>query len=237
MAKTGNQGTVNYLRINRDGKLYKKANETDEGRVEIELKDGRKVYHHLFSGSEDGYLAYLGIVKKSFDSGEVEELTMVIKGETETDSISVPMYRADGGLNGYVKHMACVLPNMDFSEKVCFVPSTQKDPNNYTKQSIFINYVDKDKEIVQLAHKYGEKYDIPGAEKTTALNGTIKSDFKKQDEYLYAILIKEIERFTEFKGNNSTPKVEAQVTITEPVTETKTTVVKKVDESDDDLPF
>lgn len=236
MAKTGNQGKVNYLKINKDGKLYRQAKDTDAEKniVEVVTKEGVKYNHILFTGSEDGYLDYLGIVKKSYESGEVPELTMVIKGENETDSISVPMYRADKGLNGYVKHMACVLPNMDFSERVSIVPSTKKDDRNYTKQSIFINYVDKDNEIVQLAHKYGEKNDIPMSEKVKALDGTLKSDFKKQDKYLYDILIKEIERFTEFKSNNATPKASEKAVVTKPVAKAE---VSNNSVTDDDLPF
>lgn len=250
MAKRRNTQPVNYLSINKDGYLYKKSDETayNEAKAnnqdfiqKVTLKDGRVVYHEIFDGgTDDGYLDYLGIKEVEYSDGKQKQLVMVVKGDQESDMIMLPLFRSNGALNLYAKHIACILPNMDYSKRINIVPSTKKNDKGYTIQNVFINYVDEKDSFVQLAHKYGDKGDIPSSEIVKAVDGTEKRDFTKQDNYLYNILVEEIKRFKEFKGANTTPSnptpVVTTTTVEEPVS-SKVLEPIPVPVEEDDLPF
>lgn len=208
MARNRTTKPTNYLNINKDGLLYKRTTADNPNAKAVVLKDGSTVHHQLFNGgTEEGYLNHIGIREADFPSGKIKQLVVVVEGETETDMISLPLFRADGHLNGYVKSIACVLPNVDFSRKLVLQPSTQKNDRGFVYQTIYFNYVNDSRTTIPTAHKYGEKGDAPPAEEITAVDGSKKMDFTKQDTFLFNVLKKEIERFQEFKGKNNTPEV------------------------------
>lgn len=213
MAKRGNTNKINFLGVNKDGYLYKKTDEAayneskEQGLnnvIKYEDKEGKVYYHDVFTqGTEDGYISHMGIREANFPNGvKQKQFYISVKGKAETDSISFSLYNTKGNLNNYVKHFACVLPNLDYSRKVNIVPSTKKDERGFVDQTVFINYKDTDdNEFVRLAHKYGDDGDIPAVEKEEGIDGKSVSNFKKQDKYLYGILTQEIERFNQFKSN------------------------------------
>ncbi|MCA9750195.1 MAG: hypothetical protein KC414_13890, partial [Romboutsia sp.] len=155
MAQRRTTQPLNYLRINKDGLLYKKSDEATYneskalGQTHIHKsvsKDGKQTYYHdvFTGGTEEGYLEFLGIKDFEFEGKKVKQLVISVKGEEETDVINFPLYNTTGGLNLYVKHLACILPNLDFSRKINIVPSTKKNDRGYVIQNVFINYVDDD---------------------------------------------------------------------------------------------
>lgn len=229
MAKERANQKTNYLSINKDGYLYISSKVPQEGYKKIELKDGRIFYHKTFTSTEDGFIDYLGIVEKDLsEGGKKKELVIVVKGKSEADMIQIPLYTTKGNLNGYVKSLASTLPNLDFSREVYFAPSTKLNDRGYVNQSLYINYVGTEKEFVQFAHKAGKDGDIPAAKEVTKM-GQKAYDFTEQDEYLYNILLKEIERFKAFKGT-STPEPKKTEPVENPIENNPT-------EEDDDLPF
>lgn len=244
MAKEFNgNGNLTFLRVNRDGLLYRGASEQEKslsedelkakGFVPVKLKDGRTVWHKTFSGTEDGYLTYIAIKEKEFKDGKVKQLELIIQGEEGSDMITFPLFKTNGTLNDYVKNLATLLPNLDFSKRINIVPSRKKNDRGYVQQNVFINYPDEsgDGNFVSFAHKYGKDGDIPPAEKVQGIDGE-KYDFTKQDTYLYNILNEQIERFKEYKGTTSTP--EEQSSQSEPVT---SQADNNLGSDDDDLPF
>lgn len=209
MARKNTSNPVNYLRINKNGVLYKKADSQTPGAVRVELKDGSTTYHDLFTGgTEVGLITYLGIVEKDYSSGKVKEISISIKGQEETDCIQIPLYTQRGGLSGYAKNLACVLPNVDFSKVLSLKPSTKTNDRGYPYANIFFNY--EDKTSVQLAHKYGADGDIPPAEEVEKF-GQKAYDFTKQDEYLHKILISQIDRFKATVSPVKEPVVQGHV--------------------------
>lgn len=239
-----NNKPINYLRINKDGLLYIKSDEPKEGYEEVKLQNGNSTFHKTFSATEDGKLSYIGITEKEFKSGKVKLLELVIEGETMSDKLSFELFKQNGGLSSYVKNIATLLPNLDFSERINIVPSRKKNDRGYAEGNLFINYSDRQGEdsYVKFAHMYGEKGDIPSGIKVTAVDGSERYDFKDQDTYLYKILLEQIERFKTFKGvntaNENTPKPSAPAKSTTPSTPVEaTSKIEASGEEHDDLPF
>lgn len=229
MAKERANQNTNYLQVNKDGLLYIASKTPKEGYKEVELKDGRKTYHKTFTATEDGLIDYIGITEKEFTTGvKTKVFAIVIKGKEESDMVQFRLHTEKGNLNGYVKSLASVLPNVDFSRELYIAPSTKRNDRGYVNPSLFINYVGTEKEFVQFAHKAGKDGDIPAAKEVVKM-GQKTYDFTEQDEYLYNILLKEIERFKAFKGT-STPEPKK----TEPV---ENPIENNPLEEDDDLPF
>ncbi|MDC7250720.1 MAG: hypothetical protein PQJ49_12455 [Sphaerochaetaceae bacterium] len=247
MAKEFNgNDNLTFLRINRDGLLYRGVNQhekslseqelKDKGFKPVKLKDDRVVYHKTFSSTEDGYLSYLAIKEKEFKDGKVKYLELIIQGQDASDMISFPLFKPNGTLSDYIKNLATLLPNLDFSKRINIVPSRKKNDRGYVEQNVFINYPDEqgDANFVKFAHLYGENGDIPPAEKVEGLDDKPKYDFTKQDTFLYKILKEQIERFKEFKGTNSTP----EDTNTNSNSENQNGADEALNDDDhDDLPF
>lgn len=229
MARKVEGNKINYLRINKDGVLYTKSSKDAQGAVEIELKDGNKVYHELFNGgTEIGKITFMGIVEKNYDAGKVEEFSITIAGDGESDCLQIPLYTQRGGLNPYMKNIACVLPNLVFEKDVSLKPSTKKNDRGYPFPNIFFNYTDKTS--AEIKHRYGKDGDIPAAVEAEKF-GKKSYDFTAQDEYLHKILMAEIDRFKDFKGVGQTETSNGNSTTDE------SELTKPDDVNIDDLPF
>lgn len=239
-----NSNPINYLKINIEGLLYLGSKVEKEGYKPVKLQNDRIVYHKTFASTDDGYLDYLGITEKEFDGKKIKQLVLTIKGEKESDSISVDLFKSNGAMEDYVKNLATLLPNLDFSKSINIVPSRKKNDRGYVDRAFFINYTGEqgDGSFVKFAHKFGKEGNIPPAEKKTKVDGTVSYDFTEQDTYLYNILTAEIERFKAFKGVNSNqakPKVEEpqqeNIPLTSAPSANPTDSMKE--EEHDDLPF
>lgn len=246
MAKEFNNSPRTYLRVNKDGLLYigltaqqKTLTEPEKlalGFSRVELKDGKHTYHKTFGSTDDGLLSYIGINEKEFGGSKVKLLELAIEGESGVDQITFNLFKQNGNMDDYAKNLATLLPNLDFSEKINIVPSRKKNDRGYAQRNVFINYPNKegDANFVTFAHKYGKDGDIPMADPTTAVDGSIKYDFTKQDTYLFNILNTQIERFKAFKGVNSTPN---DTTQPETASQPQQSAPDLQAENHDDLPF
>ena len=233
MAKSKNNNVkTTFLQINRDGYLYESSKEPKEDFKEIVMKDDkgnviRKVYHKTYKETDDGYFSYIGIREAEFKTGKVKYLRFSIKSDEGQDVISIPLYTQRGSLSDYAKSLAILLPNVDFSHKVSVKPNTQKNDRDYTIKNFFIKDLDTDS-YVKHAHKYGKDGDIPNCVKKESA-GKVVWDCSEQDDYLYNILLKEIERFKQFKSNggfatNETKTEDKQGTEPTPPTTTSTDI-------------
>ena len=236
-----NGGNVTYFKINQDGMLYTGSKEPIDGYEKIQLKDGSDYYQKTYVSSDDGYLSFLGVVEKNYPTGKVKELVISVKGSTGIDNISVPLFYQKR-LTDYAKNLATILPNVDFSQRVCINPSkkkTEKNGKKYLQRSLFINLPDapEGENLVKFAHKYGKEGDIPGFEKIVGVDGTPSYDFKAQDTYLYNILTEQIERFKSYKENSKSVKNQESSTPVEnnPVENSTPPVLENT--TADDLPF
>lgn len=239
MAKEFKSKSRTYLRINKDGLLYVKSKEPREGYEEVVLKNGASVYHKTFGSTDDGYISYIGISEKEFPTGKVKLLEIAIEGDEGSDQVTFDLFKQNGNLTDYVKNIATLLPNIDFSRKINLVPSRKKK-DGYVIRNVFFNYPDAKSgdDFVKFAHKYGENGDIPSAEPVTSVDGNVKYDFTKQDTFLYNVLQKEIERFKNFKGVNSTPNTDVPSNLPPKVKTQLTATAPNLENTNhDDLPF
>ena len=239
-----NSNKTNYLKINQEGLLYLSSKEEKEGYKPVKLKNDRVVYHKTFASTDDGFLDFLGITEKEFEGKKIKQLVLSIKGETENDNISVDLFKSTGALEDYVKNLATLLPNLDFSKSINIVPSRKKNDRGYADRAFFINYTGEqgDGSFVKFAHKFGKDGDIPAAEKKTKVDGTTYYDFTEQDAYLYKILTAEIERFKAFKGISKPTQGEAaQEPVSKPSYQqeepAQNPTANMKEEEHDDLPF
>lgn len=205
--EVGNGSPINYLKINREGFLYLSSKEPKEGWKKVETEDGKVFYHKLFHGTDEGHLDFIAIKEVEFSTGKVKYLTFSINAGDYIDNISVPLFKQNGALNDYVKNLATLLPNLDFSKKISITPSKKKNDAGFVDNSFFINY--NEKEFVKFFHKYGKDGDIPPAEKVAGVGGD-KYDFTKQDIFLFDSLKEQIERFKNFKGSATPPSDSTQ---------------------------
>ena len=116
--EVGNGNPINYLKINREGFLYLSSKEPKEGWKKVETEDGKVFYHKLFHGTDEGHLDFIAVKEVEFSSGKVKYLTLSVNTGEYIDNISVPLFKQNGSLNDYVKNLATLLPNLDFSKKV-----------------------------------------------------------------------------------------------------------------------
>lgn len=240
--EVGAGSPINYLKINRDGFLYLSSKEPKEGYKKVELRDEKVAYHKLFHGTDEGYLDFISIKEAEFQSGKVKYLTLSVNAGEYIDNISMPLFKTNGALNDYVKNLATLLPNLDFSRKISINPSKRKNDAGFVDNAFFINY--DEKEFVKFFHKYGKDGDVPPAEKVEGVSGD-KYDFTKQDKFLYNSLLEQIERFKAFKSGNTTPKDAPSNVEQKSVTNTPKEVPQASaqivggapEEEEDDLPF
>jgi len=235
MAKQGNGGKRNFLRINRDGVFYLPTTGDRMGQpniVEVELEDGSKVYHELFrGGTEDGRITYLNIVEKNFKTGKVEHLVLSITGEDETDQISLPLYDRKDNLTDYVKSVVAWLPNVDYSKIYSIKPSTKKNPRGYVYRTLFLNDVAEDK-AVEREYTMGKNGNVPPFVEKEAAGGKKKYDFTDQDKFFFEKLQEQIARFQQ-ESDYEPNRPQAPVT-SAPATHAAPAPSPTVD---DDLPF
>lgn len=240
-----NSNKTNYLKINQEGLLYLSSKEEKEGYKAVTLKNGNTVYHKTFASTDDGHLDFLGITEKEFEGKKIKQLVLSIKGETENDNISIDLFKSTGALEDYVKNLATLLPNLDFSKSINIVPSRKKNDRGYADRAFFINYTGAqgDGSFVKFAHKFGKDGDIPAAEKKTKVDGTTYYDFSEQDAFLYKILVAEIDRFKAFKGvgkenkEQPAPSTPAKPAYQEPSEPSNNPTTGMKEEEHDDLPF
>lgn len=243
MAKEPKSANVTYFRVDSDGYIYLRSATPQEGYKEYFNRDGVSLgYKKIFSATDDGYISFLGVRTAEFDTGKVEYVSVSIKNGDSVESVQFPLVTQKGGLSNYAKALAQVLPNIKFEDKYSLSFDKRKDEAGYTIKNIYFNQSDvKDTPAVPIFHKYKNKTgdnggDIPNMEQTTGLGGKVNWDTSKQDNFLYASLMEQIERFKAFsestQSNTSQPKDEAPKAN---VTEGNTNVF--ANDEDDDLPF
>lgn len=244
MPKKGNSRNRNYLRINKDGVFYLPVGQEKMGQpnvVEVELDGGKKVYHELFyGGTEDGKITYIGISEKTFPTGKVKHLDIVIDGESEQDQVSLQLFNQKGQLNDYIKSVVSWLPNVDYSKSYSLKPATKKNPKGYVYRTLYLNETSTG-DMVERKYIMGKEGNVPQFTVKEGIDGSKTYDFEEQDKFLFEKLKEELARFQQEVGDTYTPapteedapknistKIKDSVTATKPVTTA---------EADDDLPF
>lgn len=216
-----NGGKINYLSVRTsDGMLYTRLTkeeydaEVAKGNTfaKIHKKDEKPesptYYHNTFpGGTEIGHITFLGITEYNLSTGKVSYLSFTIKGETESDNVSVPLYQQGSfDLNGLAKEIIKYLPNIDFSRLISFNSSKQKGLDNKEHIRFFFSYHDGDKpEYLSTALKNRNEKNpdgqLPPPVKVVK-NGKESYDFSEQDNILYNTLMTQLERFNAFKQQN-----------------------------------
>ena len=216
-----NRGKINYLSVRTsDGMLYTRLTkeeydaEVAKGNTfaKIHKKDEKPesptYYHNTFpGGTEIGHITFLGITEYNLSTGKVSYLSFTIKGETESDNVSVPLYQQGSlDLNGLAKEIIKYLPNIDFSRPISFNSTKQKDSDGKERVKFFFSYHDGEKpEYLTTALKNRNKKNpngqLPPPVKVSR-NGKESLDFSEQDDILYNALVVELERFNSFKQQN-----------------------------------
>lgn len=216
-----NGGKINYLSVRTsDGMLYTRLTkeeydaEVAKGNTfaKIHKKDEKPesptYYHNTFpGGTEVGHITFLGITEYNLSTGKVSYLSFTIKGETESDNVSVPLYQQGSlDLNGLAKEIIKYLPNIDFSRPISFNSTKQKDSDGKERVKFFFSYHDGEKpEYLTTALKNRNEKNpngqLPPPVKVSR-NGKESLDFSEQDDILYNALVVELERFNSFKQQN-----------------------------------
>ena len=216
-----NGGKINYLSVRTsDGMLYTRLTkeeydaEVAKGNTfaKIHKKDEKPesptYYHNTFpGGTEIGHITFLGITEYNLSTGKVSYLSFTIKGETESDNVSVPLYQQGSlDLNGLAKEIIKYLPNIDFSRPISFNSTKQKGSDGKERVKFFFCYHDGEKpEYLTTALKNRNEKNpngqLPPPVKVSR-NGKESSDFSEQDNILYNTLVVELERFNAFKQQN-----------------------------------
>ena len=217
-----NGGKINYLSVRTsDGMLYTRLTK-EEYDAEVakgntfakihkrdEKPESPTYYHNTFpGGTEVGHITFLGITEYSLSTGKVSYLSFTIKGETESDNVSVPLYQQGSlDLNGLAKEIIKYLPNIDFSRPISFNSTKQKDSDGKERVKFFFSYHDGEKpEYLTTALKNRNEKNpngqLPPPVKVSR-NGKESLDFSEQDNILYNALVVELERFNAFKQQNS----------------------------------
>ena len=216
-----NGGKINYLKVRTsDGMLYTSLTkeeydaEVAKGNTfaKIHKKDEKPesptYYHNTFpGGTEVGHITFLGITEYNLSTGKVSYLSFTIKGETESDNVSVPLYQQGSlDLNGLAKEIIKYLPNIDFSRPISFNSTKQKDSDGKERVKFFFSYHDGEKpEYLTTALKNRNEKNpngqLPPPVKVSR-NGKESLDFSEQDDILYNALVVELERFNAFKQQN-----------------------------------
>lgn len=216
-----NGGKINYLSVRTsDGMLYTRLTkeeydaEVAKGNTfaKIHKKDEKPesptYYHNTFpGGTEVGHITFLGITEYNLSTGKVSYLSFTIKGETESDNVSVPLYQQGSlDLNGLAKEIIKYLPNIDFSRPISFNSTKQKDSDGKERVKFFFSYHDGEKpEYLTTALKNRNEKNpngqLPPPVKVSR-NGKESLDFSEQDDILYNALVVELERFNAFKQQN-----------------------------------
>ena len=216
-----NGGKINYLSVRTsDGMLYTRLTkeeydaEVAKGNTfaKIHKKDEKPesptYYHNTFpGGTEIGHITFLGITEYNLSTGKVSYLSFTIKGETESDNVSVPLYQQGSlDLNGLAKEIIKYLPNIDFSRPISFNSTKQKDSDGKERVKFFFSYHDGEKpEYLTTALKNRNEKNpngqLPPPVKVSR-NGKESLDFSEQDDILYNALVVELERFNSLKQQN-----------------------------------
>ena len=218
------RGKINFLKIRHsDGVLYRglKKDEYDaevaKGNpfVQTYQKDEKDPnspirFHWIFTGgSEIGQITYLGLHEANFPTGKVTYLSFTIRGEKESDNISVPLYRSGSfDLSLEAKAIICYLPGIDFSRPIsfsCFRPKP-KVKGEDTYLNIFFSYHDGEKPefLKRFLRNKDEKNPDGQLPKPVEIekNGKKFKDSSAQDAILYGVLQEQIARFNAFRQQN-----------------------------------
>lgn len=246
MAKEPKNANVTYFKVDSDGYIYLRSATPQEGYKEYFNRDGVSLgYKKIFSATDDGQISFVGIHTAEFDTGKVEYVSISIKNGDSTENVQFPLLTQKGGLTNYAKAIAQVLPNLNPKDSYSLSFDKRKDEGGYTIKNIYFNQSDKqDTPAVPIFHKYKNKAgdnggDIPNMEQTQGLGGKVVWDTSKQDNFLYASMMEQIERFKSAVSSAT----EAPVRETVPQESEKSNVTNGnsspfADEDDDsDLPF
>lgn len=253
---TGN--STSFFKVDADGYIYLRSATPKEGYVEYFNRENKSAgYKKIYSATDDGQIAFLGIHVAEFDTGKVEYVSITIKSEDGYENVQFPLKTQKGKLSAYAKSIAQVLPNVDFTQNYSISFDKRKDDNGYSIKNIYLNQSDvEDTPAVPVYHKYLNRDgdnggDIPQMEQKEGLSG-VEWDTMKQDKFLFNSLMEQIERFKAFKAGHSEaagektsakPKAEKKE---EPIAKSTTkTSLKRVSpqeafadkDEDDDLPF
>lgn len=250
---TGN--STSFFKVDADGYIYLRSATPKEGYVEYFNRENKSAgYKKIYSATDDGQIAFLGIHVAEFDTGKVEYVSITIKSEDGYENVQFPLKTQKGKLSAYAKSIAQILPNVDFTQNYSISFDKRKDDNGYSIKNIYLNQSDvEDTPAVPVYHKYLNKDgdnggDIPQMEQKEGLSG-VEWDTMKQDKFLFNSLQEQIERFKAFKAghdegkgvekNSTKPKAEKKetpVTKSTPKSNVKT-VTASVEEEDDNVPF
>ncbi len=140
-----------------------------------------------------GKITNIGYKKGNF--GEVIEVTV-------TDDVD---YILQIPWNTSLKNVITRLPNVNYNEEICFYTFKNDDERNVLLIYQGKNEDKKDKLVVQ-AHTKDAPNGMPPAVEETE-RGVTKWSFKAVDEFLYALLVKEIEKVIALK-----PEADANAT-------------------------
>lgn len=217
------RGKINFLKIrSSDGVLYRglKKDEYDaevaKGNPFVQLykKDEKDPnspirFHWVFTGgSEIGQITYLGLHKAEFPTGKVTYLSFTIRGEKESDNISIPLYKSNSfDLNPTAKDIIRYLPGIDFSRPISFSSFRPKSKNGEkTYLNVFFSYHDGEKPeflkmVLQVKDEKNPDGQLPKAVEIEK-NGEKFKDSSAQDQILYGVLQEQIARFEAFRQQN-----------------------------------
>lgn len=245
MAKEPKNANVTYFKVDSDGYIYERSPIAKEGYKEYFDRDKKLLgYKKIYSATDDGKINFVGIHTAEFDNGKVEYVSVSIKNGDNVENVQFQLLNTKGRLSNYAKALAQVLPNVDFSQNFSLSFDKRKDDQGYTIKNIYFNQSDKpDTPAVPIAHKYKNRADdnggdIPGMEQTEGLGGKVTWDTSKQDNYLYASLKAQIERFKAFLNGETVSGAVEEVNAKSTKKETvKESPVNEDDEDDSDLPF
>ncbi len=212
--------------------IYKKQNEPTEGYKKVDLLSGGVTYHKDVKGVQ-GFITYMNV-----SDGEYGTSLSVMLDAKDGGNVSALRIKLGGSEFGQVMNK---LYNVDFTKQV----SIEVYPRKVKKEGS-----EEVKEYVGVSVRYpGETQMVDGKElpaapewldfnlapKPTQKRG--KWDFSEQEDYFYEKATELVDRYLDWKSENSPSKNEEVPTAKPVIANSKPQPVIANEEDDNDLPF
>lgn len=225
-----------FLKINRYGELYQKAEATTPGAVKITTNDGKEYYHIVVKNTIKGKPS---IYRSEFEvnGGKVYSFNIALEASNgDKDVISIPFYTSKGGLNPYIQSVVLALYEADNSLEYSVSPSKKVNDRGYLIRNIFFNdneggYLKNTKELYE---------SIPFGEKKESMGKTVW-DFTERDNKVYEmfedIVKRQREEYAKQNPQQANETKEETSKTTEAVSKSTEPAPQTLEEEDDGLPF
>lgn len=192
-------GKSYFLNFNGNGNLCEKSKEAKDGFVAYNnpMTGAFSGYWKEYYNGIVGYLNYIGIRTSSINNVNVSFFVITLKDYKlkENYVVSLPLYTQKGGISPYVKSFVKYYKNIDINREIVLNAFKKKATDAFAPCNLVIAYPGEDGRdtMVELFYKKGLN-GWPDAE-TVMLYGKEKSDYTKQDQFVYDRLIEYINDF------------------------------------------